>query len=538
MKKMKKMIALLMTVLMAVSCTACGGGGGNGSSGSNEGKELDTDAVVTFGLASAWDTLNTYSSNGGSFSGLIADKIYDKLVYINENFEIEPRAAKSWEIDGNKITFHLDENCTWHDGEPVTAKDWVFTLQYVSSADITLVSRSFARMVEGTTDGGVELSENSIKAEATDDYTLVLTMKKSYNIESFMMTYARTLMVLPEHILGGMTDKEIMDSDFWESPIGSGPCKYVNQIAGSELTLEAFEDYQLGKPQFDKLVFKVVSTSNFANALMSGEVDITYTHMDTESAMSLEGVDGIKVTKQESPTFLQLMAFNCDSISQNMRQAINLAIDKETIVNNFYAGEGELVETVILPKSDYYVDKEDKGQDIEKAKEYLAAAINAGEWSEDRVFEIGVNSDARKSQAELIIQWLAEVGIKAEVSMYDSATMWANIMQGSLDSCMMGLMPSNDPLSYASWYVPATSKFVHLSNDEFTTLVEAIEVEQDTDTRKEQVKEFIELEYEECPVSWICAQYSFAVTSSRLEADPFASDMINNAVWKWKVYEK
>ena len=538
MKKFKKFIAILLTVAMAATFTACGGDGGNEGGNSNEGKALDTDAVITFGLASAWDTLNTYSSNGGSFSGLIADKIFDKLVYINEDFEIEPRAAKSWEIEGNKITFHLDEGCTWHDGEPVTAKDWVFTLQYVSSSEITLVSRSFARLVEGTTAGGVEESENSIKAEAPDDYTLVLTMKKEYNIESFMMTYARTLMVLPEHILGSMTDEEIMNSDFWESPIGSGPCKYVSQISGSELTLQSFDKYQLGKPQFDKLVFKVVSASNFANALMSGEVDLTYTHMDTESALSLEGTDGIKVTKQEAPTFLQLMAFNCMGISQNMRQAINLSIDKETIVNNFYAGAGELVETIILPKSEYYVDKEDKGQNIEKAKEYLKAAIDAGEWSEDRVFEIGVNTDARQSQAELIVQWLEEVGIKAKVSMYDSATMWANIMTGKLDSCMMGLMPSNDPLSLAAMYVPATSTLVHVSNEEFTSLVADIEVEQDEDKRKELVEEFIKLEYEECPISWICAQYSFAVTSSRLEADPFASDMINNAVWKWKVYEK
>ena len=79
MKKFKKFIAILLTVAMAATFTACGGDGGNEGGNSNEGKALDTDAVITFGLASAWDTLNTYSSNGGSFSGLIADKIFDKL---------------------------------------------------------------------------------------------------------------------------------------------------------------------------------------------------------------------------------------------------------------------------------------------------------------------------------------------------------------------------------------------------------------------------------------------------------------------------
>ena len=48
-----------------------------------------------------------------------------------------------------------------------------------------------------------------------------------------------------------------------------------------------------------------------------------------------------------------------------------------------------------------------------------------------------MSNDSRKSQAELIVQWLAEAGIKAKVSSYDASTMWANMMMDKLDSCMM-----------------------------------------------------------------------------------------------------
>lgn len=53
------------------------------------------------------------------------DKIYDKLVYINEAGVAQPRAAKSWTLaeDGMSMTFELDEKCKWHDGTPVTAED-------------------------------------------------------------------------------------------------------------------------------------------------------------------------------------------------------------------------------------------------------------------------------------------------------------------------------------------------------------------------------------------------------------------------------
>lgn len=536
-KIFKKISAIAVTTAMAASLFACGGGSDSEGEGGNSGREIDTEAVVNFALGAAWDTLNYYSSTGGSYAYLVADKIFDKLIFVDEDYNIEPRGAKSWELDGDVLTFHLDEKATWHDGEPVTSKDWLFTLQYASTSEATIVNRSIASYIQGTNEAGVEESENSIMVDTPDDYTLVLHLKQPYNLESFLMTNVKSLLVIPEHILGSMSDEEIASSDFWESPVGSGPCKFLSQIAGSEITLETYDDYHLGSPQFGKLVFKVVSISNFANAVMSGEADILYTAMDTESAMSLDGMDGITVKKQSAPSTLQALAFNCAAISTNMRQAINLCIDKQTMIDNFYSGQGELVETVILPGSEYYYDKSDKGQNIEKAKEYVKAAIDAGEWSEDRVFEIGVNSDARKSQAELIVQWLDEAGIKAKVSTYDASTMWANMMMSKLDSCMMSWMPSNDPLSYAGNYEPASSRLIHVSNEKFAEITGKIKVEQDLTTRKEQVKEFIELEYEECPISWICAQYTFAVTSSRLEADPFASDMFNNAVWEWKVYK-
>ncbi|MGN0340517.1 MAG: ABC transporter substrate-binding protein [Lachnospira sp.] len=535
MKKIfKRLSAVVLAMTMMFTLIACGGSGeGTGSSE----RELNEDAVVTFGLASAWDVLNPYTSSGGSFAGLVFEKIFDRLVYVDSNFEVHPRAAESWKIDGNKLTVYLNKNSKWHDGTAVTANDWVFTIQYASSSEAKLISHGFCGILEGTTLGGVETSKDSAAVKALDDYTLELTLKKEYVESSVALTYMKNMWVLPKHILGNLSDQEISDSDFWSNPIGSGPCIYESQIAGSEITLKSNENYQLGKPKFSKLVFKVVAQSNFANAIASGEVDITYTHMESEVAMSLEGTSGIKVQKQTNPTFLQLWGFDNTRVPTSIRNACNLAIDKKVLVDNYYAGAGALTESIILPGSDYYVDKTDKGQNLDKAKKLVDEAIAAGEWSADQVLEIGVNSDSRKSQAEVMVQWLASAGIKAKVTMYDSATMWANMFGKKLDSCMMGIMPTNDPLSMAGLYKSNTTTYFWVQNPGFTELIEKIEVESDSTKRHELVKQFQELEWSECPVSWICAQYSYAVTSDRLEADPFASDMINNDVWNWKVYK-
>ena len=77
-KIFKKISAIAVTTVMAASLFACGGGSGSEGEGGNSGRELDTEAVVNFALGAAWDTLNYYSSTGGSYAYLVADKIFDK----------------------------------------------------------------------------------------------------------------------------------------------------------------------------------------------------------------------------------------------------------------------------------------------------------------------------------------------------------------------------------------------------------------------------------------------------------------------------
>ena len=80
---------------------------------------------------------------------LTVDKIYDKLVYIDEEGKVSPRAAKSWTLadDGMSLTIALDENAKWHDGEPVTADDWIWTIEYMVSP--TTAQHGFGKYLRG-----------------------------------------------------------------------------------------------------------------------------------------------------------------------------------------------------------------------------------------------------------------------------------------------------------------------------------------------------------------------------------------------------
>ena len=131
-----------------------------GDTQASEGTEDYSDVVITYGMTSAWDTINPYGSSSGSiYQQLAVDKIYDRLAFIEEaGSDVTPRGAASWESadDGMAAIFHLDENAKWHDGEPVTAQDWVFTAQLITDPDFGFGLKSEFNSWAGTDEAGVD----------------------------------------------------------------------------------------------------------------------------------------------------------------------------------------------------------------------------------------------------------------------------------------------------------------------------------------------------------------------------------------------
>ena len=161
MKKRTRVIALLMGLIMLLGLLAGCGSNTDGpadphpaSPGEQDGqKSADTQTapadsvqreVVSIGSTSEPNTYFPYAATSTS-ADYVFDFIYDRLVYTDFNGEFTPRLADSWESndDGTVITFHLNKNVTWHDGEPFTAQDMVFSAQMATNPDTTVTRRSF-----------------------------------------------------------------------------------------------------------------------------------------------------------------------------------------------------------------------------------------------------------------------------------------------------------------------------------------------------------------------------------------------------------
>lgn len=494
-----------------------------------------SDVVINYGLTTAWDSLNPYgSSSGSTFNHLVLDKLYDRLAYIEEAASgIQPRAAESWESseDGMTATFHLNPDCKFHDGTPVTANDWVFTANLVTDPDFDFGMKSEFKFFEGTDDNGVATGD-SIGIEATDDYTLVMHFKNPTPVEDWILLHNKYFYVLPEHLLGDIAPADVNSSDLWDNPndMGSGPCTYISELSGSQLELGSFADYQLGAPKFGKLVYTVVSPSNTVTSVMTNELDMFFQSSTIEDAKAAEAA-GLPVEKSDLPTGVAIFLINNQNVSdKRVRQAMNLAIDKDMLIKQNVDGEGVPSATYIIPGSEYDAGIE-WSRDVEKAK----ALLEEAGWDSSTTLTMAVTS-AREKMAALIQQQLAEAGINIEVLTVDLATEFAGLQDGTYDLGICGSTATSFPLWMEGYYDYRNATYCQITDERYAEYQEKIGSELDETARKELVNEYQEFLYDEMPLVMLYHSYSFNVINPRMQGVHQAdSGMLNEAVWNWSV---
>ncbi len=549
----KKIIVLFMTLVLSIGTILTGCGGKETPSGEavpseaapseeaqepadgEEAQEPEEEKTFVYGLASAWTSLMPYSqSAGGYYSGLVADKIFDKLVVTRSDGTVTPRAAKSWELsaDGLSLTLYLDENSKWHDGEPVTAQDWVWTFQALSKPEIVNSDKANFDVLTGVDASGNEESENSIGVEATDDYTLVLHFKEAQDLTHFFFSRSKNYIVLPKHLLQDVPLESFLEDEFWLSPVGSGPCIFESEVTGSELVLKANPDYQLGAPDFDTLIIRVVDPSNMLTSLSTGELDYAYPYLSTEEALSMEGNEAVTVTKSDDP--LQLYAVwisNVKVSDSKLRLAIDYAVDKELICQSLFDGDAVPSTNYITPTSSYFNQAVAHGRDVEKAKALLAESSYGGE-----TLVLSAPAGIRADMAVIIQQNLEEAGIHTEIISTDTTTMFADLRANTLDMGIGTYGTSLDPLCLDTFFDSTKTTFINCTDPAFLEKQKGILAEQDQDKKLQLIYDYQVYMEEYSPFISVCHTYSYVINSSRVSSfNGMDTSRYNDCVWEWKV---
>lgn len=400
---MKKLLALVLTLAMTLTLlTGCGGSGDTEKTSEKDGTTftiaLDSD-IVALDPAFAYD----FTTNP------VVNQITQGLLTFNENNELIPQLASSWEaVDDTTYVYQIRDDVTFSDGTQMTMDDVLFSIERTMNPD--------------TASYLLWMFDNVASVEQTGEWEL--TVKLNAPSATWKYIFGTTA----GHIISKAHYEKNSDT-FGTAEgglMGTGPYVFESWTSGQEITLVKNENYW-DKDQeiaIDKLIFKIIpEDTTRVTALQTNEVDFT---PSTPSDMldTLKADDSLEI--QDVATMgVTFLAFNTQRApfdDVNVRKAIASAIDLKSLDTNIIKEAGQ--EGNCLPNSsslysinpsdweDYTANADYCSYDLAKAKEYLAQSNYADGFDCNMI--ISENS-LRYSMALAIQEALKELNINVEL---------------------------------------------------------------------------------------------------------------------------
>lgn len=430
----------------------------------------------------------------------VLNQIYDTLLYYSPDGtkDPEPRIAESYEIsdDGLDYTFHLRDDVTFHDGTPVTADDVVFSIELYKASEYQ----------------GSQISMLS-SVEATDEHTVVCHLDAPYS---------PFLQGICSPMISSKAYYESSEDDFVNNPIGTGPYKFVSRAKGSNIKLEANEDYYRGAPEIKEVTFEVIpDSSTKAIALQTGEVN--FAEIDSATKPQLEANPAITIAEVPTSAF-SYIAMNTEKEPFNdvkVRQAINYAIDRDNLVAVCYDGEAEVNSNICAKERFGYSDDQFQyTYDPEKAKELLAEA------GIETPYDLGEILVAEKysNLATVIQNDLKAVGLDVTISVKEFNSYISDLQNGSYGITALNMTLEGDTqtleMAFTTDYIGIANN-ARYSDEEMDKLFEQARTETDNDKRAEIFNEIFTKAQDEAIYAVMCNPMTLYAYNSDLSCPEF-----------------
>ena len=428
---MKKIIAFLLAVVMAASLAACGKTPEATTAPAAQETTAPTPSTEpepAYGI-----DLLTIGTTAGIETAVFGEYNYDMLasgvselplVYQDVQGEYHPLLASYTTEDSAAWTYTIQEGMTWSDGEPVTAEDILFTLEYEDSNG----SANFTAQTDA--DGKTTEAKYTDCAVSDDGKSITLTLASPNVRELSNMTSFR---VMPKHIYEG---KDTVTEA--EGRITCGP--YVLENFNREAGTLSFtvNEYYPQKPNVEKIVYQLFGNEDTMYlALQQGDIDMVWaystgvagTYQDVLAAD--ENISLVNVAAANAPAVLAFNNAKGPFADENLRQAVSYALDYEAFKTYFGSAYAEIPNRGFVPETTVgYTETEKLTTDPDKAAEYMKAAgyeeknsdgfyVNAD--GEAAAFTLTVNAakEAHVGYAELIKTQLEAFGIQVNLETID-----------------------------------------------------------------------------------------------------------------------
>lgn len=451
-------LALVASLGLAACSTGEGvdiEGGGSDGGGGSEG--------IAVAIGGEPDQLDPHKTTS-YFSFQVLENVYDTLVEPDENLEMQPALAESWDLSEDQLTwtFQLREGVTFHDGAEMTADDVVY---------------SFNRIIDDELSTAYRFSSVK-KVSAPDPQTVVITVSApTPNLLSSIGGFKGVAIV---------EEKNVESGDITTAPVGTGPYELTDFTSGDHIDLEANPDYWGGEPTIPSIRYRFISEGSTAvAALKAGEIAWTDS-IPPQQVEALSGDDAVAVDVVPSNDYwyLALNEARKPFDDVRVRQAIANAIDRDAIAQVTSYGTAEVNQLAIPEDSAWYTSYDTYSLDQQKAEDLLDEA-----GVSDLSMELMVSSDYPETvdAAQVIADSLSDVGIDLEIRSLDFGTWLDEQNQGNFDMLYMGWLGNIDPddFYYSQHHSDGSSNAQGYSNSEVDQLLDEGRTETDEDRRQE-----------------------------------------------------
>lgn len=547
--KLRKILAMVMALaLLCATFAACGDTSGTSSSAgtssaasdSGDSSAAEEGETATGGSGGTLNMRNTMEPT--SLNTLLATYAYDftpinamiECLYRDDENDVpQPAGAETVDISDDKLvyTFHLREDATWSNGDPVVATDYEFAWQQALNPEVAsdyAYMLYFIHNAEPYFNGEVEWSEVGVKV--IDDYTLEVTLDNPLPYATDLFAFPTLAPINQKFYEEVGADKYATDAEYF---CCNGMYELTEWSHNSEIVFEKREDYwNADAVGPDTIVYKIITDSQAGlNSYLSREID--YTDLDSGEVVQQAEAAGFEVGVKPARSSYYLIVNTEDEFmsNQNLRLALAYAIDKQALIDTVYqndnqpmtsftppaimgANDSSFQEALVAERGEMYPGS----GDLEKAQEYLQAALEELGCTVDELnlsIDCADDSLRRNCATFLQEQWRQNLGIE-NITVNSMQTKQVSANRQSGDYCMSlgGWSPDyNDAINFLDlWVTDGGNNDSFWSNEEYDNLIAQATAEADEEVRQQYLfdaEEILAAEMPVIPLYWQCQNYSY-----------------------------
>ncbi len=432
---------------------------------------------------------------------VLMDHVSDTLTRFDKSGKLTPWLATGWKnVDPLTWELTLRQGVKYQNGEVFDAKSVKFFYDFMNDPKSVSPTKSNHNWVA--------------RVDVVDDTTVRIVSREPYPLAPSQMAMAH--MVPPDYVARVGVD------GYRRRPVGTGPYRLTEYVRDDHVTLEAFDGWWAGVPKIKTLVWRPIKEDAARiSALLAGEIDLAF-DVPPELIPVIERSRVAKIKKVLSTRvymlFLNTINKDYPTAKREVREAINYAIDRDSLNKNILASTGAPASWLNPTTFGFNPDLKPVPYDPERAKRLLAEAGYPNGF--DCVLDSPQGRFIKdKEMSEAIAGQLAKVGIRAQATTYEwgvfTKRMWGH--QSNPIALMAWVDSANDPDTQNNRILLSGGTWSQNADPKLDELINAIKTEMDPGKRKALILKQQDYMRETFPVAYLIQMGTLCGVSAKLD---------------------